>query len=553
MNKIGISLFLVSLLLVGMVVAQSEITIDYPDGQEPTKGIFGQIKDFFQPFSLVSDGYSCSSSASVWKQFTMEYNSNVPVGVACSDNAKVQLYQCNNGGDINGCISGYEYLGEKEKVNGVLPRWIVPGGKTFNYACFNCQGGTSSSSSSSSSSTLSGSTSSDYCSSSLWSGTGVSALCTEKGGENFKIKSITVKDELGGVAGSLNENSVYTIHVKIKNEGSTGSEYVEVGYYDQSGHWLEPLSIASTSANNCRMNEVGVQNKLVTLSSGQEGTLTYTIKTPKIISNKQIRVGVVAFHRCWTQKVQNDGGDGTTATVYITKTLNNMVGIGGTPTAEELCNNAMKDEGETGIDCGGDSCPSCDAGYRCVENNDCSNNDICLVEDKICSPKLNAGFEVGKPNVCQDNDVYRTWLSDIGQRSLKLVTDCQSSGKVCEDGACVTGTAVQTGEVGTEEVIDPVDISGSEQTAEELPTTEEGGAGTTPEELPKTEILLDENGNPIVVEETVKPFTEQILSIEEGDYGYYTYAGLGIIIVLATVYFALPKEKKRKVKRRKRK
>ena len=89
----------------------------------------------------------------------------------------------------------------------------------------------------------------------------------------------------------------------------------------------------------------------------------------------------------------------------------------GADTLPASCINALKDNDETDLNCGGKSCPKCKVGQACVVSNDCADGAEC--ENKICA-KCHDGVTNGDE------------------------TDVDCGGKAC--GACGVGKACKAGD-----------------------------------------------------------------------------------------------------------
>jgi hypothetical protein len=91
------------------------------------------------------------------------------------------------------------------------------------------------------------------------------------------------------------------------------------------------------------------------------------------------------------------------------------------------CNDGVKDGSETGIDCGGGTCPACGSGMGCASNSDCMDNN--------CVPALHKCY----PPTCFDN------MKDGTETDLDCGGQCPKcpSGKMCNgDSDCLSDTCL---------------------------------------------------------------------------------------------------------------
>jgi len=102
---------------------------------------------------------------------------------------------------------------------------------------------------------------------------------------------------------------------------------------------------------------------------------------------------------------------------------------------ESHCRNGMKDQDETDIDCGGPTCNPCETGKSCVVNRDCSSNqcvaELCKTPDE---PTCNNGM---KDQDETDIDCGGLICNPCtGEKSCILNRDCYSN--YCKDAICGT-------------------------------------------------------------------------------------------------------------------
>jgi hypothetical protein len=106
----------------------------------------------------------------------------------------------------------------------------------------------------------------------------------------------------------------------------------------------------------------------------------------------------------------------------------------------DICSNGIQDNGETDVDCGGDICVGCDIGKACTENLDCAqrfcNNNTCDVP--ACDDTILNGWETDV-DCGGDNQCNRCGPGD----ACLVDADCASS--LCgEDKTCLPSSCTDT-------------------------------------------------------------------------------------------------------------
>lgn len=127
------------------------------------------------------------------------------------------------------------------------------------------------------------------------------------------------------------------------------------------------------------------------------------------------------------------------------------------------CLSGVKDADETDKDCGGKDCDPCGTGKHCLTEKDCAgfvcNNNKCVAPTCTDSVANQGEGDVDCGAVCADQG---KWCTAVAHNSCNLANDCDTS--VCTGGHCAADTAAAT--------IDPVDvISNFEDSSMLLPTT----------------------------------------------------------------------------------
>lgn len=317
-------------------------------------------------------------------------------------------------------------------------------------------------------------TSTSYCDPKLYENTGVTANCVVPTGQKIVVKNIQVfQEEFGGKElAVVREDKVYPVRITLINKGSFGSEYVEVGIYDESGSWLKPLQITSSGAQNCRVNEKTVSTKLVTMNVNAENTLDLFLYFPNVQSTAEFRLGANIYHRCYTNAVGNAGGSGETSSVFKVITIKDRF-IGDEDAV--TCDNTFIDGDETDFNCGGVTCKACDTGQSCLKDADCSGSAICYDDDKRCFNSLTPGWEDGKSQFCKGNDVYGIWMNERGARSERIFKDCEI-GKTCTlfvegkgipaTGSCIEATDEEINTINEKQQQNEEEVSGGDPATE---------------------------------------------------------------------------------------
>ena len=131
-----------------------------------------------------------------------------------------------------------------------------------------------------------------------------------------------------------------------------------------------------------------------------------------------------------------------------------------------LCSNEKRDKliGETDEDCGGNYCDSCNYSDKCKVNRDCSNDNYCFKEEKVCCAKIEI-VECSLYLVDNDVDKY----------------GCELSPTCCGDGFCeglenevACPSDCKVKEVEQEEIVEnKVEELAQEETSEEKLIQEE--------------------------------------------------------------------------------
>lgn len=95
------------------------------------------------------------------------------------------------------------------------------------------------------------------------------------------------------------------------------------------------------------------------------------------------------------------------------------------------CKNQISDQGETGLDCGG-NCPACPAGGSCLVNNDCAGNECLggICQDASCTDGVQSGSETAP---------------DCGGGACSPCAPALGclAGRDCASGVCLSGTCAQ--------------------------------------------------------------------------------------------------------------
>ncbi len=86
-------------------------------------------------------------------------------------------------------------------------------------------------------------------------------------------------------------------------------------------------------------------------------------------------------------------------------------------TCQPTCTDGIKDGNETGVDCGGGTCPQCPLGQGCAANNDCVATTACMAGMCVCAP--------GRAN-CNNNPADACEVNTASDP-----TNCGSCGLFC--------------------------------------------------------------------------------------------------------------------------
>jgi hypothetical protein len=150
------------------------------------------------------------------------------------------------------------------------------------------------------------------------------------------------------------------------------------------------------------------------------------------------------------------GMSGAGAATGGSPSMGGSAGHGGTPgqgggagTGASNCDNNLLDPPETGVDCGGGTCPACAPGSPCTVDIDCAHQ-VCtlqgLCELASCADNEANGTETDKD--CGGPDcVKRCEPGD----DCRDDSDCESL--LCQDGQCVPGTCDPTSACGTSDCL----------------------------------------------------------------------------------------------------
>jgi hypothetical protein len=113
------------------------------------------------------------------------------------------------------------------------------------------------------------------------------------------------------------------------------------------------------------------------------------------------------------------------------------------------CANGVQDGNETGVDCGGGSCPGCPFGGRCFVNTDCFSN-VCDQHLRRCRGSCTDGIQDGS-----EPDVDCGFSCNVGcADGQHCVTNNDCASNSCVGGICQTTTCADGARDGTETDVD---------------------------------------------------------------------------------------------------
>jgi hypothetical protein len=105
------------------------------------------------------------------------------------------------------------------------------------------------------------------------------------------------------------------------------------------------------------------------------------------------------------------------------------------------CSNGIQDGNETGVDCGGGTCPACALGGGCLQNTDCVGSTVCSAGQCVCAGGL-SNCDGNPANGCEantSNDVVNCGSCNVVCTGQNATPGCMAG--QCTIGACNPGFA----------------------------------------------------------------------------------------------------------------
>jgi hypothetical protein len=324
-----------------------------------------------------------------------DYNWNAcSSSLMCGDNIKNGPEAC-DGADLSGkSCTDYGFTGGTLKCKsgcGSVDVSSCTGGSSTKYAC----SGTSCVQSATG--TFTSSTCNNQCTASCTNsqkkcrdGT-CRDICPESSGTvpKFKVEILNPPAEVKAL-------ETVSFNVKITNEGSVGTKYVEAGILgDKTLDAWAPLQSLVKPATQCKADQYYVQSKQITLDAGESIVESYTVKVPGICSmtgalSKASTYDYYAGDYANCSNVDQGGSDQFSydrTAILITPQSTFF------SDCITSCNDGDLNNGESADDCGSvckDVGKLCPLSYSCFTNDDCTSgycsDTFTGTSTKVCRP-----------------------------------------------------------------------------------------------------------------------------------------------------------------------
>lgn len=205
----------------------------------------------------------------------------------------------------------------------------------------------------------------------------VSATCIDNSGQYFQLSA-----QSGTIPNTILQGEDLAIPIIITNTGKAGTMTVECGMYlkDQVLSWYGGLAILNTNKPNCVPSETNVDTIELTLDQNERKIHTFHITAPQSDASKEYLLHCASFLNCY-----NTGCDTGQTSNYVDEI--DLIGVN----KAESCFDGLKNQDETDTDCGG-TCKTCENGYRCLFDDDCTSNNCA---GGICKEKGESNIDNG--------------------------------------------------------------------------------------------------------------------------------------------------------------
>lgn len=164
------------------------------------------------------------------------------------------------------------------------------------------------------------------------------------------------------------EDKPLTVDVLVTNHESTSiTMNVEMGLYteQQLRDWNYMSLMSAISVPNCVPTEPYVVTNKVTLAGGASEVVKFTIpKTPTVTLYSTYYITTTAYQKCYSEA----DGSSLSSFDYVAQIVYPMDGAG----RVETCMDGLKNQDETGTDCGGKICKKCANTNLCIIGDDCA-------------------------------------------------------------------------------------------------------------------------------------------------------------------------------------